>query len=190
MNLRWTRPTFALFCILLTMFAPAPAHSQSSTQPTCTFPAQTNVCRSPNGRWLIRWQEATESSPHLLFVELSGSKRPVKLLTFNRHIEAVWAPDAAHVAITDHSGSSESDLFVAELRSGSLVNVEQEMRRTLKSLPPIYENGHRYFSALRWQSATRLIFEVRAYDAEPGKEQRATFTFDLKSRTVTSISPE
>ena len=59
------------------------------------------------------------------------------------------------------------------------------MRRTLKSQQPIYVNGHRYFNALRWKSNTQLIFEVRAYDAVPGTEVRATFVFDVKTKQVT-----
>jgi hypothetical protein len=100
----------------------------------------------------------------------------------------MWSPDVTHVAITDHSGSSESNVFIAELASGRLTDMEQEMHRTLKTQPLIYVNGHRYFTALRWQSATRLVFEVRAYDAEPGREARSTFTFDLTSRIVAPAS--
>src|SRR5258706_8476782 len=107
--------------------------------------------------------------------------------TFGRSVDAMWSPGVTHVAITDHSGSSDSKVFVAELASGRLTDVEQEMRRTLRSQPPIYVNGHRYFTALRWQSATRLFFEVRAYDLEPDREVRATFAFDVKNRIVTSV---
>jgi hypothetical protein len=154
---------------------------------TCTFPATENVCRSPNGSWLLRWQEETESASHVLFAEQRQTGRSVKLLTFGRSVNAMWSPDVTHVAITDHSGSSDSQVFVAELASGRLTDVEQEMRRTLRAQPHIYVNGHRYFTALRWQSATRLIFEVRAYDLEPGMEVRATFAFDVKNRIVTSV---
>ena len=93
-----------------------------------------------------------------------------------------------HVAVTDRSGSSDSNVFIAELASGRLTDVEQEMHRTLKTQPPIYVNGHRYFTALRWLSTTRLLFEVRAYDAEPGSEVRGTFVFDLRSRMIKQVS--
>jgi len=134
---------------------------------------------------VLRWQEATASTQHVLFVERRGSDRPVKLLSFDRSITALWSPDATYVAITDHSGSSDSDVLLAELSSGAVTNAEDQMRRTLKSQPPIYVNGHRYFNALRWKSNTHLIFEVRAYDAVPGTEVRATFVFDVKTNRVT-----
>ena len=100
----------------------------------------------------------------------------------------MWSPDVTHVAITDHAGSNYSNVFIAELASGRLTDVEQEMHRTLKTQPPIYVNGHRHFTALRWLSTTRLLFEARAYDAEPGREVRATFVFDLRSRIIKQVS--
>jgi hypothetical protein len=160
----------------------------TAAEPTCTFPGAATVCRSPDGSWLLHWQEATASKPHVLFAEQRETGRTIKLLTFARSVDAIWSPDVIHVAITDHSGSSESSVFIAELATGRVIDVEQEMRRTLKTLPPIDINGHRYFTALRWQSATMLVFEVRAYDAEPGRELRAMFTFDLKKRTVIAAS--
>jgi hypothetical protein len=163
-------------------------NAPTTAEQTCSFPAAVTVCRSPNGLWSLRWQGATESAPHVLFADQRQTGRSVKLLTFGRSVDAMWSPDATHIAITDHSGSSDSNVFVADLTSGRLTDVEQEMRRTLKTQPQIYVNGHRYFTALRWQSATQLVFEVRAYDAEPGREVRATFAFDVKNRIVSSIS--
>jgi hypothetical protein len=163
-------------------------NAPTTAEQTCAFPAAVTVCRSPNGSWSLRWQEATESAPHVLFAEQRQTGRSIRLLTFERSVDAMWSPDVTHVAITDHAGSNYFNVFVAELTSGRLTDVEQEMRRTLKTLPPIYVNGHRYFTALRWQSATQLVFEVRAYDAESGREVRATFAFDVKNRIVTSVS--
>ena len=172
---------------LIGLFASTGSHSAIAlaAEPTCAFPSTTNVCRSPDGRWVLRWQEATASTPHVLFVERRGSDGPVKLLSFDRSITVLWSPDTTYAAITDHSGSSDSDVLLAELPSGTVTNVEGQMRRTLKSHQPIYANGHRYFNALRWKSNSQLIFEVRAYDAVPGREVRATFVFDVKTKQVT-----
>jgi hypothetical protein len=174
----------AMAALALTLYVVMP----TTAEQTCSFPAAVKVCRSPNDLWLLRWQEATESAPHVLFADQRQTGRSVKLLTFGRNVDAMWSPDVTHIAITDHAGSNYSSVFIAELASGRLTDVEQEMHRTLKTQPLIYANGHRYFSALRWQSATRLVFEVRAYDAEPGREVRATFTFDLKNRIVAPAS--
>jgi hypothetical protein len=171
-------------CIGLWLISAGPIAAQS----TCTFPASTNVCHSPNHRWTLRWKEATESSPHILLAEQRGSDRANKLLTFDRGIDASWSPDSNHVAITNHAGSNYSEVLVAELASGAIVNVEDEMRRTLKTQQRIYANGHRYFNAVRWQSHDSLVFEVRAYDAEPGRELHATFIYSLKNHVVTQAS--
>lgn len=120
----------------------------------------------------------------MLFVERNGNDRRVKVLSSNRSITALWSPDSTFAAITDRSGSSESDVLLVELASGTITNIEGQMRPTLKSYQAIYANGHRYFNALRWKSTTKLIFQVRAYDAVPGKEVRATFVFDVKTKRV------
>src|SRR5215471_15202745 len=87
----------------------------TTAEQTCTFPATTQVCLSPNRVWSLRWQEATESAPHVLFAEQRQTRRSVKLLTFGRSVVAIWSPDVTHVAITDHAGSNYSNVFIAEL---------------------------------------------------------------------------
>lgn len=154
-----------------------------AAQRPCTFPAQAHTCSSPNSHWSLRWQEATEASSHVLLVVERG-KPERQLLTFNRQIDAIWSPDSNRIAITDHSGSSDSDLLVADLRTLEVVNVEQMMKPTPKSMRPVYANGHRYFGAVQWQSRTRLVFEVLAYDTEPGREVRRTFIFDAATKII------
>jgi hypothetical protein len=105
-----------------------------------------------------------------------------------RSIDIFWAPKGRYLAVTDHSGSSDSTVLVAELKSAVVVNVEGAMSSTLKSYSLIHANGHRYFSVIRWQSSTRLLFGVHAYDAVPGQEVRATFVFDAKSGVVKQVN--
>lgn len=60
-----------------------------------------------------------------------------------------------------------------------LVKVEDQLNVDLGRLREIYDNGHRHFQALRWLSTLVLLFQVRAYDSQPGKEYLGTFRYDL-----------
>ena len=153
-----------------------------ASQPKCTFPGKATTCPSPNGQWRLQWQEAKESGPHLLVAWRVGGGG-VDLLTFDRSIDVLWSPQSTYVAINDQYGSGDSNLLVVELFSTSILVVDTDLQRMLKQRR-YYENGHRLFNPLRWQTDSKLVFEVKAYDAEPGVEPRGTFIFDAKIRTV------
>jgi hypothetical protein len=153
-----------------------------AAQPKCTFPGKTNICRSPNGKWILHWQQAKPGSEHVLIAERVKASS-LHLMSFKRSIDVLWSPQSTYIAINDHSGSSDTNLFVVELFSASIFIVDNDFQRMLNQRR-YYENGHRYFNARRWQTDTKLVFEVKAYDAEPGIEARGTFVFDVKSRTV------
>jgi hypothetical protein len=162
-----------------------------TAQPKCTFPGKVNVCRSPDGQWILHWQDVKgeESSSHVLVEErIAIPGTFIKVMLFNRSVDVLWSPQSTYFAVTDHTGSSDSTLFVVEPVSLPVFNVEDDFKRTLKGQQRFYANGHRYFNALHWQTASKLVFEVRAYDAEPGKEARGTFIFDAKSRTVNQLN--
>jgi hypothetical protein len=122
-------------------------------QPKCTFPGKVNVCRSPNGQWILRWQDVTdESSRHVLVEERPAPLSSMKVLSFNRSVDVLWSPQSTYFAVTDHTGSSDSTLLVVEPSSLPVFNVENDFKRTLKGQQRFYANGHRYFNALRWQT--------------------------------------
>jgi hypothetical protein len=134
----------------------------------------------------LHWQDVKErdSINHVLVEERIATGSSIKVLSFNRSIDVLWSPQSTYFAVTVHTGSSNSTLFVVESGSLPVLTVEDGFERTLQRELRFYDNGHRYFNALHWQTASQLVFEVRAYDAEPGKEVRGTFIFDVKSRTI------
>ena len=157
-----------------------------AAQSKCTFPGKATTCRSPNGQWRLEWQEAKGSTPHLLFewrVGPDGVIGGVILLSFYRSIDVLWSPQSTYIAVNDHYGSGDSNLLVIELFSTSIFVVDTDFQRMLKQRRH-HESGHRLFNPLRWQTDTKLAFEVKEYDAEPGTEPRGTFVFDAKNRTV------
>lgn len=144
----------------------------------CRFPGSSQECRAPNSGAAVEWREATASHGHELWLRDHGTIE--RLLTFNRYVDVLWSPDGAAIAITDYAGSNEADVWVFRLQSpGQRANVEEAFIRAFGRPPEVYQNGHRYFVAQRWRSATSLTFSVRAYDAEPGREYEAMFQYDL-----------
>ncbi len=132
---------------------------------------------------MLEWHEPTAEGRHELWLRVIPSGTRAKLIEFDRGVDALWAPDGGALAITDHAGSSDSALWVAAGQGlTQLVNVEDKLRASLGKLPEIFENGHRYFEALRWVRTDILLFRVRAYDRHPGQEYEGMFRYDLRGR--------
>jgi hypothetical protein len=90
----------------------------------------------------------------------------------------LWSSDGRALAVTDHTNSNESAIWVftgPKLLPG--VNVEDRLRASLGRVSEIFKNGHRYFEALDWSSSDLLRFRVRAYDNQPGKEYNRIFRY-------------
>jgi hypothetical protein len=103
-----------------------------------------------------------------------------RLLEFDRSVDILWSPDGRAIAIAEHHGSSDTVLWVASDNDWTrLVKVEDRLRASLGPVQEIYENGHRYFEVVEWTRPDRLLFRVRAYDSEPGREYVGLFRYDL-----------
>jgi hypothetical protein len=152
-------------------------------QAKCTFPGDNRRCVSPRGVWQVEWREPSGEGRHVLWLQATAGGTPKRLLEFGRSADLLWSPDGRALAVTDHSGSSESALWVFTGPSFlPALNVEDRLRVSLGTLPEIFNNGHRYFEAIGWASANVLRFSVRAYDSAPGKEYQSTFRYQLAGR--------
>jgi hypothetical protein len=159
--------------------------SEAQVSNSCTFPGVQEGCRDPTGRWSIQWREPSAGAKHELWLKPIRGGAMTKLLEFNRSVDLLWSPAGRALAITDHAGSSESNLKVAT--GGTLErieNVEEKLQASLGQLPAIFNKGHRYFEAVRWVRSDALLFRVRAYDSEPGNEYRGTFRYNLTGRVT------
>ncbi len=164
-------------------FAMSPSHATGQTASGCRFPGPPASCPAPSGRLILEWREPTAAGRHELWLRVRANGRRAKLLEFDRSVDAQWAPDGRALAITDHAGSSDSVLWIASGEDLTrLVNVEERLRSSLGELPDIFENGHRYFEAVRWLRPDLLLFRVHAYDRHLGQEYVRTFRYDLRGR--------
>jgi len=161
-----------------------------ATQPvaaTCTFPGALHRCSSPRTGATVEWRDATDTHGHELW--LRRGVRVERLLEFGRSVDLLWSQDGTALAITNHVGSDGSEVLVVRLE-GPLhaVSVEEALNQALGRPLAIYRNGHRYFTALSWETARKLRFQVRAYDAAPDTEFVGQFSYELGGQ-VRSIAP-
>jgi len=135
----------------------------------------------------VEWRETAGPHEHELWLRDRGTTE--RLLTFARHVDVLWSPDSAAIAITDYVGSDSADVWVIGLRDPrQRASVEEAFNRAFGRPPEVYRNGHRYFVARGWASPSALSFTIRAYDAEPGHEYKATFRYNLDG-SVQKVQP-
>jgi hypothetical protein len=145
---------------------------------SCVFPGTATTCEGPGNLRLLEWREPSADRPHELLLRKISGGQPIRVFRFNRSVHILWAPDGRTLAITDHTGSSDSSVWVLTVESPDRpVNVEARLVADLGRQPAIFRNGHRYFEAVRWLPDGDLLFRVRAHDAVPDKEYRGSFVY-------------
>ena len=123
---------------------------------------------SPNGRWQITSQEPSDGVEfHRLVLVDRSTGSMTAFDRFPRHADVLWSPDSERIAVTDFSGSDESDCRVA-LRSGA---DRLSVRQAIEGTPYgklAADNHHAYIKCSRWIGTSTIEFEVSAYgDANP-----------------------
>jgi hypothetical protein len=152
----------------------------NTQQRSCTFPGVKARCTAPKGNADIQWREQNGSRRHQLFLRDDSGAKPVLIHEFGRSADVLWAPDGRAVAITDHTESTGSNVWVVKLDAPDHpVNVESAFRAAFGAVPDVYRNGHRYFEGKLWRSSTVLEFAIRAYDAAPNREYNGRFLYGL-----------
>jgi WD40 repeat protein len=139
------------------------------------FPG-TDVARSPDRKWELRSEPPTNDEGHKLQLRAVADGSVRQVLSFRRHVNALWAPDSKRIAVTDYEGSDSSECRIVDVNTGKPTSVSDALKGTsLESL--IARNHHAYVKCLRWRSPTVVEIEIDAYgDANPkGIKKRAQF---------------
>src|SRR3954468_24679063 len=123
---------------------------------------------------------ADRVAPHRLFLRVRSTTHPVPTREFGRSVDVLWSPDGRAQAITDHTESTDSSVWVVKLDAPDHpVNVESAFKAAFGAVPDVYRNGHRYFQANPWRPPTVLEFAIRAYGAGPNREYNGRFLCGL-----------
>jgi len=163
-----------------TVSGPSISVASDTREQPCTFPGANVRCEAPNSGAIVEWLEPTGSHGHQLFLRVSPQTAPVQILEFGRSVDVLWSPDGRALAITDHAESTDSTVWVIKLDAPDHpANVEAAFKATFGAVPDLYRNGHRYFKATAWRSATVLELAINAWDAAPNREYKGQFLYRL-----------
>jgi hypothetical protein len=156
----------------------------------CRFPGQATTCPNSQRDWAVEWRAPSDGGMHELRLRpLRASGDAIRILAFPRYVDVLWNPNGRALAITNAAGSDSSTVLIVRTEAPDQpVDLEAELNRSLGRPAEIYQNGHRYFEAGKWESPDTLLFHVRAYDAQPGGEYKATFRFRIGG-SVQKVKP-
>src|SRR5207249_6738834 len=146
-----------LLFLLVFFFFSSSAFSENKV----SFPGHDQV-RDPTGRYIVVFKERSPDlgGSHELILQdrTNGIARP--LLDFDRHVDLLWAPSGSNLAVTDWTGSSDSQVLVFfPDRPSEAINME-----TLITEKYGYPHGnpchcHMYYEAIKWRDKDTLLFK-------------------------------
>jgi hypothetical protein len=138
-----------------------------------TFPGTQSETRSPDGRYTIRNADDGSQVPaHTLTLIENADSTKVKIYSYLRHVDVLWAPTSNAFVVNDYDTSDESRpiLFTAPW-TNSYVDLRDKLVEYLRSRDAarsVLGNHHVYFSAEKWLSGTEVLCKVTGYgDVNP-----------------------
>ena len=148
-----------------------------------SFPSD-QTCSSPNLHWTIRCVSATDSGggvSHMLLMTDAAAKKEAGLWVAGRGCDVLWCTDSQRLALTDWTGSNVSEIYlidVTALREAKPL----EVKGVRQILEPAELEGHRYYEALAWEGAHRLLIRIFGHTDENPSHG---FTYQLSVDTIT-----
>lgn len=149
-----------------------------------SFPG-TAASHSPDKKWELTSDPPQKDEGHKLVLRDVAKQTNRQLLSFDRHVEAIWAQDSRRVAVTDYSGSDASDCRVFDVVAGSETATSKSLMDS-DLVKVMTGNHHAFLKCLKWRSPLLLEIEVEAYgDAHP-KGYKRLVVFDVLKNQVTN----
>jgi hypothetical protein len=160
-----------------------------------SYPGTLASTASASGRYAVENVDLNEptaaGNQHALFLVDHVARTRRLLMEYGRHVEVTWAPGRDVLAVTDHAGSSDSDVLVFEIDQGkvgrklALFSIVTAARPDLGR--EVRRHGHRYLELIRWTGAGRLECRLRAHDGGAPIDARLDVGLD---GTVVSMTPQ
>jgi len=129
------------------------------------FPGVQHESRSPNRKAYLGWSEATDTSPHRMYLRV-GSKKSL-LIEFSRHVSLAWSPDSRFIALTNYEGS---DLATLHLFTTNIPPREIQIQLPGRAQTVLSRNHHSYAELVRWRGS-RFTARVHGYGYSPKAEE-------------------
>jgi hypothetical protein len=129
------------------------------------FPGDQHESRSPNRKASVVWSEATNTSPHRMYLRVGGEK--FLLIEFPRHVSLTWSPDSRFIALTNYEGS---DLATLHLFTADIPPREIQIQLPARAQTVLSRNHHAYAELVRWRGS-RFTARVHGYGFSPNAEE-------------------
>ncbi len=132
------------------------------------FPGEQYESRSPNRKASIVWSEATETSPHRIYLRVESEQ--FLLIEFPRHLSVAWSPDSHFIAFTNYEGS---DLATLHLFTANIPPREIRLQLPPSAQTVMSRNHHAYAELVRWRGS-RFAARVHGYGFSRHGEESVT----------------
>jgi len=129
------------------------------------FPGDQHESRSPNREASVVWSEATDTSPHRMYLRV-GREQSL-LIEFPRHLSVAWSPDSRFIAFTNYEGS---DLATLHLFTANIPPREILLRLPARAQNVMSRNHHAFAEFVRWRGNC-FAARVQGYGFSRNREE-------------------
>ena len=136
-------------------------YSQSNR---ASFPGEVSNITSPDGRYIIRSVDNTESPYHSLFLTDQKTSASRKILDYGRTVTVVWSP--------------RSKFFFCVEQSTPKIDVQEELTRGISGFRQ-HKWDHDYFGVSRWIDNRRVSILFWGHGGVPSREFCQCYIYTL-----------
>ena len=170
---------------LLLLFSAAACFAAGTNMPT------SRISASPDSRWLVRCVTTKQSDGflHTILLSHAGTKKEEAIWQATRSCDVLWSDGGEHLAITDWTGSSLSEIQIVDLAAAKVHLLEVAGVKKLIQKEEL--EGHCYYEALRWESPRRLQIRIFGHtDENPSHGFAYYLSVDTQSGGATLVKKE
>lgn len=129
------------------------------------FPGPVARFVDPTGQFQIGWAEPNGGSSHQLFFADVGSPNGTPVLSFDRSVAVVWAPNGNAFAVTKNKGSDNSEVLVFAVPPKQPTQLVLVFPAGVRRL--IAANHHAYLDVVTWDREGLTIHAHGYGDTSP-----------------------
>lgn len=170
----------ALTCMAATLCFASMAPLVAGESAVVSFPGAMKSASSPDGRYLLQWEGATEVSPHRLTILDQKSGTKALFFEFGRAVDIGWSPDGKSVFVTDHTGSNLSQCFIfTDPLKRQQLDLWAEAASKTWDLNLMLINDHAYLECVDWLSDTKVLMHVSGHGDKNPDGFSKWFTYEI-----------
>ena len=129
------------------------------------YPESKSTYTSSDGKFeLFNVNHDDQDPAHTLFLRDRNKGLEIKLMSYDRWVEALWSPSGARLIVNDHGGSDFSNCLIFEpARNLIPIDVRSELEENMPSDQDVLKNHHTYIQCSDWRSADKVRVKISGY---------------------------